>query len=231
MTYYYACVHLLHVTYFQHLASHRHDDLFQPFVSSLCRAQISICMCHGSGAILSLFLLVILRVATVEIHGCRANIASAPTTGGLGTGSDGTAECASRRRACVGRSSDQDYTTGPSAPAGWTTWYSGWTGGGYWCTWEAGQVGRQRDGSLCGSHRSGFVGGHLSADMTTAECSTDAMSNDTMTGEKKSKECAVVFRLDHVVHRKSFGSHCSIAHVPHGWGMEVRRMLFQAYSP
>ena len=39
---------------------------------------------HGSGAVSSLFLLVILCVATVEIHGCRASIASAPTTAGLG---------------------------------------------------------------------------------------------------------------------------------------------------
>ena len=43
--------------------------------------------------------------------------------------------------------------------------------------------------------------------MATARCSADAVSNDTMTGEK-SKGCAVVFRLDHVVHRKSSGSHC-----------------------
>ena len=35
---------LLHVTYFQHLASHRHDDFFQPFVSGSFRAQNSICM-------------------------------------------------------------------------------------------------------------------------------------------------------------------------------------------
>ena len=36
-------------------------------------------MCHGSRAVSSLFLTVILRVATVEIHGCRASITSAPT--------------------------------------------------------------------------------------------------------------------------------------------------------
>ena len=48
-------------------------------------------MCHGSGATSSLFLLVILRVATVGIHGCRASIESVPTTAGLGTRSDGTA--------------------------------------------------------------------------------------------------------------------------------------------
>ena len=126
-------------------------------------------LCHGSGAFFSMFLLVILRVVTVEIHGCRTSIASAPTTAGLGKGSDGIAECTSRRRACVGRSSDQDYTTGPSAPAGWTTQYSSWTGGGYSCTREAEQVGRQRvgmcqlefrDESFRGSHRSSFVGGH-----------------------------------------------------------------------
>ena len=34
------------MTYFQHLALHRHDDFFQPFVSSLCRAQNSICICQ-----------------------------------------------------------------------------------------------------------------------------------------------------------------------------------------
>ena len=44
--------------------------------------------------------------------------------------------------------------------------------------------------------------------MTTAECSTDAVSNDTTTGEKKGKECTVVFRLDHVAHGKSSGSQC-----------------------
>ena len=53
----------------------------------------------------------------------------------------------------------------------------------------------------------GAVDQALSADTTTAECSTDALSNDTMTGEKKGKEC-VVFRLDHVVPGKSSGSHC-----------------------
>ena len=37
---------LLHLTYFQQFASHRHDDFFQPFVLSLFRAQNSICMCQ-----------------------------------------------------------------------------------------------------------------------------------------------------------------------------------------
>ena len=55
----------------------------------------------------------------------------------------------------------------------------------------------------------GAIDQALSADMTTAECSMDAMSNDTMTGEKKGKERAVVFRLDHAVHGKSSGSHCN----------------------
>ena len=219
----------MQVTYFQHLASHRHDDFFQPFVSGSLRAQNSTCMCHGSGAISSLFLLVILRVATVEIRGCRTSIASAPTTAGLGTGSDGTAECASRRRACVGRSSDQDYTTGPSAPAGWTTWYSSWTGGGYSCTREAGQVGRQREGmaqlefrdeSLRGSHRPGF--------RDDCGMQSDAVSNDTMTGEKKARSVQLYFVLIMLCTGRALDR---IANAPHGWRMEAWRMLFQAYSP
>ena len=184
---------MLHVTYFQHLASHRHDDFFQPCVSRLCRAQNSTCMCHGRGAVPSLFLSVILRVATVEIHGCRASIASAPTTAGLGTGSDGTAECVSRCRACVGRSSDQDCTTGPSAPAGWTTWYSSWTGGGYSCTREAGQVGRQREGvAQLEFRRSSFVGRHDDCGMQYG-CFEQRYDD----GREKGKECAVVFHLGH----------------------------------
>ena len=54
----------------------------------------------------------------------------------------------------------------------------------------------------------GAIDQALSARMTTAECSTDAMSNDAMTGERKGKECALVFLPDHVVHGKSSGSHC-----------------------
>ena len=41
------------------------------------------CICHCSGAF-SLFLLVIRCVVAVEIHGCRSNIASAPTLATLG---------------------------------------------------------------------------------------------------------------------------------------------------
>ena len=90
------------------------------------------CICHGSGAISSQFLLLIL-------HGCRASIAT------LGAGSNGTAECASKCRTLVGRSSDQDHTAGPSAPAGWRTWRSSRTSGGYSCSWEARHMGRRRE--------------------------------------------------------------------------------------
>ena len=54
----------------------------------------------------------------------------------------------------------------------------------------------------------GAIDQALSAAISTAECSADAMSNDTMTGEKKGNEFAAVFRPDHVVHGKSSGSHC-----------------------
>ena len=69
---------LLHVTYFQHICT-----VFTISFSLLFRAQNSLCMCRSSGAISSLFLLVIL-------HGCRASIASAPTLATLGTSSDTT---------------------------------------------------------------------------------------------------------------------------------------------
>ena len=92
------------------------------------------------------------------------------TTAGLGTGSDGTAECASRRQACVGRSSrpglaqldqalQQGGRPGPSAGQLVDTGV----------LLRAGEVGRQREGmaqlefrneSLCRNHRSSFVGGH-----------------------------------------------------------------------
>ena len=58
----------------------------------------------------------------------------------------------------------------------------------------------------------GASGQALSADMTTAECSTDVMSNDTMTGEKKARSVQLYFDLDHVVHWKSSGSHCKMHH-------------------
>ena len=57
----------------------------------------------------------------------------------------------------------------------------------------------------------GAIDQDLSADMTTGECSMDAMSNEAMSGEK-GKECAVAPRADHVVHGKSSGSHCKWYH-------------------
>ena len=69
---------MLHVTHFQHIPT---DIVF--FSALLFRAQNSTCMCHDSGAISS-FLLVILRVATVEVHECGGSIAGAPTLANLG---------------------------------------------------------------------------------------------------------------------------------------------------
>ena len=71
-----------------------------------------------------------------------------------------------------------------------------------------------RDESFRGSHRSSFVGGH-------AECSTDAMSNDTMTGEKKARSVQLYFVLIMLCTGRALDR---IANAP--W-----RMLFQAYSP
>ena len=60
-----------------------------------------------------------------------------------------------------------------------------------------------RDESLRGSHRSSFVGGHDDCGMQYG-CYEQRYDD----GREKGKECAVVFRLDHAVHRKSSGSHC-----------------------
>ena len=84
----------------------------------------------------SLFLLVMVCVVAVEIRGCRSGIARAPTLATLGAASGGTAECASRRGARVGRSSEQDRTAGPCAPARWTTYNVSWPCGGYSCSRE-----------------------------------------------------------------------------------------------
>ena len=102
---------------------HSHNDFFQPFVSIAKTA----CVCVTFTVQILLFPLLIL-------HGCRTSIAGARTLATLGTGSDGTADCASKCRTCVGRSSDQDYTAGPSAPARWTTGAAAGTSGGYSCS-------------------------------------------------------------------------------------------------
>ena len=73
-------------------------------------------------------------------------------------------------------------------------------------------MGRQREGmaqlqfrdeSLRRSHRSSFVVIHDNCGMHYG-CYEQRHDD----GREKGKECAVVFRLDHVVHRKSSGSHC-----------------------
>ena len=63
--------------------------------------------------------------------------------------------------------------------------------------------------------------------MTTAECSTDAMSNDSMTGEKKARSVQLYFVLILLCTGRALDR---IANAPHGWRMEAWRMLFQAYS-
>ena len=96
-------------------------------------------------------------------------------------------------------------------------------GGGYSCSREIREVGRQREGEAkleFGDEKiyAGAIDQELSMDMTGAEISTDAWSNESVTLRKKSREdCAVVFRPDHVVHWQSVGPHrqCS-ARLEHG---------------
>ena len=74
----------------------------------------------------------------------------------------------------------------------------------------------------------GAIDQDLSADMTTAECSTDAMSNDAMTGERKARSVQLHFVLIMLCTGRALDR---IANAPHGWGMEARRTLFLACSP
>ena len=126
------------------------------------RAQTNIFMRHGSGLISPLFSFLIECVAA-EIHGCGSGSAGAPPLVTYGAGSDGTDQCAERRRERVGRSQAQDCIAGPSAPPRRKTYGVGRPGGGYSCSWEETiQVGTQREGvvklelrdeGLRGSHR------------------------------------------------------------------------------
>ena len=171
----------MRVTYFQHFASHRHDDFFQPFVPSLCPAQNSMCMCHGSGAVSSLFLVVILRVATVEIHGCRTSVANARRGAERAlveaqtriTQLDQALQQGGRLETASGHLVDTRVLGRPDK----------WDGSEKaWPNW-----------SFVMKACAGAIDQALSADMTTAECSTDVMSNDTMTGEKKARSVQLYF--------------------------------------
>ena len=64
----------------------------------------------------------------------------------------------------------------------------------------------------------GAIDQDLSADMTTAECSTDAMSNDAMTGERKARSVQLYFVLIMLCTGRALDR---IANAPHGWGMEA----------
>ena len=152
---------------------------------------------------------------------------------GLGTGSDGTAECASRRRARVGRSQK-------TGSLNWTKRFSKvdvlvqqlarW--------WILVQLGRpdKWDGSEMAwpnwsfvmKAYAGAIDQDLSADMTTAECSTDAVSNSAMTGERKARSVQLCFVLIMLCTGRALDR---TANAPHGWCMEALRLLFQAYSP
>ena len=74
----------------------------------------------------------------------------------------------------------------------------------------------------------GAIDQALSVDMTTAECSKDAVSTDMMTGEKNARSVQLYFVLIMLCLGRALDR---IANAPHGWGMEAWRMLFQAYSP
>ena len=209
----------MHVTYLQHVRT----DMIS--FSRLFRTQNSRCMCHGSGAVSSLFLLVILRVATVEIHRCRASITSAPTLATFGAGCDGTAECASKFRTRVRRSSEQDCTAGPCGPARWTTWNSNWPRVlGRSDKWDGGEK-TWPNWSFLMQAFAGGIDQELSTNMTNAESSGDVLSNEAMTGQRNERIVQLHFILIMFCTVRALDR---IANPPHGCGMEAWRLLFQA---
>ena len=66
----------------------------------------------------------------------------------------------------------------------------------------------------------------LSTDITGAEISTDALSNESMTPRKQSKSVQLYFVLIMLCTGRAQDR---IASAPRGWSMEAWRMLFQAY--
>ena len=73
----------------------------------------------------------------------------------------------------------------------------------------------------------GAIDQELSTDMTHAESSTDALSNEAMTGQKKARSVQlVVLGLDHVMHGKIPGSHCKCS-AAGAWrrGFSFKRIL------
>ena len=74
----------------------------------------------------------------------------------------------------------------------------------------------------------GAIDQALSADMTTAECSTDAVSNDTMTGEKKkARSVQLYFVLIMLCSGRALDR---IANAPHGWHGGVANALSSVLS-
>ena len=73
----------------------------------------------------------------------------------------------------------------------------------------------------------GAIDQALSADMTTAECSTDVMSIDTMTGEKKARSVQLYFVLIMLCTGRALDR---IANAPNGWGGGVANALSSVLS-
>ena len=68
----------------------------------------------------------------------------------------------------------------------------------------------------------------LSTDMTNAESSTGVSLNEAMAGQRKGRSVQLLFVLIMLCTGRALDR---IVNAPHGWGMEVWRLLFQAHSP
>ena len=161
-------------------------------------------MCHGSGAISSLFVLVIPTWMQSKHRRCSN-------------------ACNSRNRQAQTRVTQLDDALQQGGrPA---------TSGGQvvdTCVlgrpdWDGSEKAWPSDESFRGSHRPGAVNGH-----DRGRDQYGCVEQRKHDASQEVQECAVVFRPQHVVHCRAPNR---ISHAPHGSGMEAWRMLFQACSP
>ena len=157
----------------------------------------------------SSFPFVLIVCVAAVILGCGSSSESAPTLATFGAGSDGTAECAERQQSTRW----SKLRTGLHS---WTMWSSKaqdlrCRSVRWWILvfspkpdkWDGQREGvaklELRDENLRGSHRTSSC----QEDMTSAESSTDVLSNESMTRRKQSRSVQLYFCPDHVVHWQS----------------------------
>ena len=160
-------------------------------------------MCHGRGAISSLFLLVILHAERASQVFQRLQLLEQAATEQLNARRN--AEHALVEAQTRITQLDQALQQGgrPAAAAGQVvdTRVLGMPD-----KWDGGKK-SWRNWSFVMKAYAGAISQELSTDMTNAESSTDVLSKETMAGQRMARSVQLYFVPDHGMHGKSFGSH------------------------